>query len=231
MGVSEIAALLGLSKNLTFRISSALYERGYLFRNDDTKRYTLSRKLLTMGYGAESKTGLLESSLGYMRQLRDEVQETIVILTLVGSEGMVLESIPGLHPFRLVCETGMRVPLHASAGTKAILAYLPSEESLSMLEKAGLPKLTTTTLTTREEFAREVTQIRNLGYATDLQEGFEGIHCVGAPVFNDKETPIAAIVCTGPMNRLTESMFEHVGSKVRHYALRISQRLGYQIVL
>ena len=49
LGVSDVSRALGIPVNAAFRITSALVERGYLLKNDQTKTLTLSARLVTMG--------------------------------------------------------------------------------------------------------------------------------------------------------------------------------------
>ncbi len=226
-GISEIARALGVSKNIVFRVTSTLVDRGYLHRDDETKRLTLSRKLLSIGYSVEAESGLLESSLGIMRQLRDVVKETVIISVMLDREGMVLESVPGLHRFRFVVETGMRFPIHGSAATKVILAVMPEKKAMEVLDHIELTRFTPRTLTTKKAFREEFKRIRACGYAVDHQETYDGIHCIAAPVLNDRGEPVASITVTGPSSRLTERMLDELGPVVREHTDRISQRLGF----
>ncbi len=227
LGISEIARALDVSKNIVFRVTATLVDRGYLHRDEETKRLTLSRRLLSMGYSVEAESGLLESALGIARQLRDVVKETVIISVMLDREGMVLESVPGLHHFRFVVETGMRFPIHASAATKVILAVMPEKKAMEVLDDIELTRFTPQTLTTKKAFREEFKQIRECGYAVDHQETYDGIHCIAAPVLNDHGEPVASITVTGPSSRLTEPMLDELGPIVREHADRVSQRLGF----
>jgi DNA-binding IclR family transcriptional regulator len=68
------------------------------------------------------------------------------------------------------------------------------------------------------------------GYGLDCAEQIEGIHCVGAPIFNHRGYPIAAIWVTGPSFRFPEADLPRMGIKVVAAAQRISQRFGYKIL-
>jgi DNA-binding IclR family transcriptional regulator len=68
------------------------------------------------------------------------------------------------------------------------------------------------------------------GYAVDRSEEIEGLHCVGAPIFNHRGHPIAAIWVTGPSFRFPESAFDRIGRKVASAAAQISQRFGHNLL-
>ena len=218
-----------MPKNAAFRITLTLMRQGYLEREPDSKRLYLSRKVLALGYGALGEgQSLVEQSLDSMRKLRDLAKESVCLSILVEGEGFALEAIPGVYPFRCVVDPGMREPLHATAATKAILAYLPEDEQETLLATIRLTSLTPHTITQKSELRSELKQIRELGYAWDHGEYIEGVACVGAPIFNRHAYPVASLTVAGPAGRMAveESSAQGLGKVVRQHADEISARLG-----
>jgi len=227
--MGQIAQDLGLPKNSVFRITLTLVRAGYLQRDPDSARVGLSRKLLSLGYGALRETpSLVEQSLDVMRPLRDAVRETVCLSVLVEDEGFVLEEVPGLYPFRCVVDPGMRQPLHASASCKAILACLPPGEQEAILARLPMPRLTPRTLTDAESLREDLRQARECGYALDRGEHIEGVVCVAAPIFDRHGYPVASLTVTGPAGRMAAPQVTEFGPQVRAFADRISKRLGYE---
>lgn len=226
LGLSEIVRELGISKNSVFRITQTLLDRGYLQKDDGSKRFALSAKLLSLGYHAVSETNLVEKSLDILRQLRDTLKETVLIGTLIENELVVLEQVLGLHPFKFMLDIGMHAPVHCNAPGKCLLAYLPEESQAKILSRMQLKKYTAHTITTRKALTRELKQIVQQGYAVDLAEQVEGVHCISAPVLDRRKFPVAAIWATGPCDRMPEESFTKVAPIVREHANLISHRLG-----
>jgi len=225
--MSEIAQTLGFPRNSVFRITMTLLKHGYLDRHDDGNRFGLSRKVLALGYRSATEGSLIESALEPMRQLRDVVRETVCLSILLDREGLVIEQVPGLHPFRFVAELGARQPAHASAAPKAMLAYLPPARLDALLENLALPRLTARTLTSKREYRKALAEIREHGYALDLGEHEEGVVCVGGPIFNRQGDPVAAITVTGPASRMPAQELARTGPLVRLHADAVSRRLGH----
>jgi len=227
-GIGQISQDLGLPKNSVFRITLTLLKAGYLERDPDSARVRLSLKLLSLGYGALRETpGLVEQSLGFMRQLRDAVRETVCLSVIADDEGIVLEQVPGLWPFRCVVDPGMRQPLHASASCKAILAFAPPEDLEAILAQLPMPRLTPHTLTDKESLREDLRQVRECGYALDRGEHIEGIVCVAAPILDRHGYPVASLTVTGPSGRMAPPRHAELGPQVRATADRISRKLGY----
>ena len=227
---AEIAAGLKLSKNCVFRITMTLLDYGYLVREEDTKRYALSRKMLALGYTAVGEHSLVEKAIDIMRELRDRITETVIMGTLLGDEGIALEQAPGLQLFRFAVEPGTRLTLHASAPGKCLLAFLPDSEREPLLKRLTLTRFNARTITNRDKLRKALQHIRETGYAVDWAEEFEGVHCVAAPVLNQHNHPIATIWTTGPADRVPARRFPELGALVREYAQRISARFGNGLI-
>ncbi len=227
-GLSDIAAALRYPLNSVFRVTHTLLHHGYVERHPHTRRFSLTRKPFALAYGSARDRTLMENALDLMRDLRDRVRETVVVSILDRGEGLILEQIPGLHPFRFVCEPGTRQPLHASASTKAILAFLTDAERQVLIDRAAFPALTRRTLD-RAAFLAELVTVRSRGYAIDRGEALEGVHCVAAPVRDRRGRALAAITVTGPAQRMPERGFAEPGALVRACAGRISSRFGFDL--
>lgn len=227
---ADLARMLSLPKNSVLRITQTLADEGYLVRDGETKAYRLSRKLLALGFAAIGEEGLLEQSLDIMRDLRNVTREPTMIAILLEHEGVVLDSVPGLEPVRLVVEQGTHFPLHSAAPGKAMLAFLPEKEQVDLCQRLPFTRYTATTITSRDVFLKELKKVRQQGYAFDRGEEIEGVVCVAAPILDHHDRPIAAIWVTGPTFRLPETRLEEMGLLVAEHAARISARFGHQVL-
>jgi DNA-binding IclR family transcriptional regulator len=224
---TQITSILKIPRNSVFRITATLLDHGYLIRDEETKIFQLSQKLLTMGYSAIGEETLVEKSLPVMRKLRDRFKETVPLGILHGDEGLVIEEVQGLHSFRYVLEPGRRFHLHTSAPGKALVAFLPDDEQRMLIDKIKFYRFNEHTISNKKTFSKELEKIQCDGFAIDQAEEIEGMHCVGAPIFNRQGYPIAAIWITGPSFRIKEKDFSHIGAKVKNAADRISKSFGY----
>ncbi len=212
LNMIEIAGRLEIPNNSVYRITSTLVSHKYLMRDDHSKRFCLSRKFLALGYASIDKKNVVEMSMDVMRQLRDITRETVLLATLLNDEMIVLEQIPGSHPFKFMLDAGSRVRLHTSAPGKALLAFLPESEQTEILGRLKLARFNARTITRKSELKKALKSIHKKGYAVDCAEQLEGVHCIGAPVLNQHGYPIAAIWITGPSERVQASSFETLGA-------------------
>lgn len=226
LNVSEIAGRLGIPKNSAFRISVTLENRGYLGRNEVTKRYRLTPKFLMLGASMVSEDNLFEKSIDVMRRLRDETKETVLLGVRLVDEGVVLDHTPGTHRFRFEVDPGTRFHLHTAAPGKAMLAALPMGERKALVKSMAMPRFTSNTITDRDEFLQHLVEVGARGYGFDLGEEMEGQYCVGAAVVDAKGYPIASLWITAPSSRLADGELDVTGRLVKTHADEISARLG-----
>ncbi len=227
LGITEISNKLQFPKNSTFRIATTLHNFGYLNRDENSKAFSLSGKLLSLGYAAVGDQKLVEKSLDILRELRDHVKETVLMGVILNEEGIVMEQMPGLYSFKFWVDVGTRFPMHTAVPAKAMLAFLPETVKKSICEKLEFIKFTDHTITDLAHFYQTLNIVKEKGFAIDIGEEVDGMHCVGAPVFDRNGYPIAAIWMTGPSDRVPNSSFDSFGAIIKGHALRISQRLGY----
>jgi DNA-binding IclR family transcriptional regulator len=228
MRLAEITRELGFSKNSVYRVTLTLLDRGYVRRDERTKAFTLSRRLLTLGHELLSEKPIVPTAINYMRECRDAVKESVLIGTLVDRSFVVLEQVLGTHPFKFSVDLGTRLHLHVSAPGKAFLAYLPEAECEKILADLDFVRFNERTITSRRDFRTELRSVRECGFAIDRAEELHGIACVGAPILDQHAYPIAAIWTTGPSDRVAEGQYADVGATIRRYAQMISAEFGYQ---
>ncbi len=228
LGISEITRLLDLPKNSVFRITGTLYQQGYLNRDPKTKFFTLSRKFVDIGFSALGEQDLIEQSIDVMRDIRDITKETTLLGIVAEEKGIIMNQVPSNQPIKLTVDLGINFNLHCSAPGKAYLAFLPEAECDKLLDQVELKKYTDRTIASKTDLLEELKKIRKQGFSIDFEEEFEGVHCVGAPVLNHKNYPIAVVWVTGPSYRFPEQKMESIGKVVKENVETISRRFGYQ---
>ncbi len=116
-----------------------------------------------------------------------------------------MERVLGKAQIKFYTERGTRFPLHTSALGKVILAFLPEEEREEVLRGMSFERFQPWTIAGREEFLQCLEKVRADGYALDLSEHLEGLHCVGGPIFDSSGSAIASLWVTRTSQRLNEA--------------------------
>ncbi|MBN2027517.1 MAG: IclR family transcriptional regulator [Actinobacteria bacterium] len=229
MGTGEISQKLGLHKATASRILRTLAEKGFLQQDPETKKFTLGPAASSIGraYINGLNSNLVQLAKPFIDELRSTLEETVVLEVLSGTSTVMAYVAEGPQRVRIAGSVGDRLPVHAAAGAKAILAFSPSETAEKLI--AGkLPQLTANTITDMEAYRSRLAHIRRKGYSFDNEEIDIGINAVGVPIFDHDNEPIAAVVVAGPAQRITGKAETAVVMRARKTAAEISQRMDYR---
>ena len=135
MTLPEISKTSGYSRSSIFRILCTLEDCGYVVKKEDERTFRMSRKLAALGYAAFGESNIVEKGMDILRQMRDRLGETSMLGTMLDEGCVMIEQAPGTYPFKFLGEIGMRIPFHASAPGKAMLAFLPDSEAERKISK------------------------------------------------------------------------------------------------
>jgi IclR family acetate operon transcriptional repressor len=222
--LSDIHHLLGVSKNMIFRILNDLTSRGYIHKAE-SKSYSLGNKLLELAIPQTSGKNLVEESIPEIKALRDVTHEGVGLLVPCGHEAVLIYFQPSRQPVRIIYDVGIKVPLYCNAPGKVFLAFGDERTRASRLKQQSFKRFTERTVTEPTKLQPELAEARRKGYTVDCAEEVEGAYCVAAPVYDHDDYLVAAIVVTGPHDRITKEMLPSFGKLVAQTASRISKRL------
>jgi len=196
--LSQIAARAELDPGTTFRLVKTLVMLGYL-QAADGKRYRLGLKVLDLGFNAFGRMDLHTIARPILRGLIGPVNEAASIAAMDGAEMVYLERIQiPLGRLGITQRIGARVPVYCTAVGHAILAYLPMEERLRILNARERKKLTPNTPVSIAEIESRLQKVRELGYALSDQDTVLGVRVIAAPIFDPDDHPWAAVSAAAP---------------------------------
>lgn len=199
-GLTDLTDQTTLSKSAVYKHVQTLLRLGYLVREDNI--YHLSNRFLSLGMNARERLPLsrIRSIVSDLAATTGHATNFIVHETEYGIYTFCIEpSGDDYLPFG----EGDIAPLHATAGGKAILAYMPAEKREELLEPRGLPQHTDKTITKWPTLKKELRSIRNQRVAFDREEYIEGYQCVASPVVGDQRVPAGAVSVTGNIQRMS----------------------------
>jgi len=223
--LKDICAQTKINKTTAYRFAAQLQREGYLCRNE-TGHYSFGTKLLELGARRDPRATLLEMARPALRKLWKTTQETVNLAVL--DEGMVLyvDVIESPHVFRMASKAGMRRPIYSTALGKALVASLSEEKRRGALNSQSFQPLTPRTITTMARLEEELKKIRQNGYAVDEEENLMGARCVGAPILNHYQEPVAAVSISGPCSRICPEQIPKLGRAVRKACQAISKAMS-----
>ena len=146
---------------------------------------------------------------------------------LDGCDVVYLEKMDIYPNTRLYTQVGFRSPAYCSSMGKCLLSCLFGDDLEEALYGCDFKRYTPNTITDIREFKRYLRVVRRQGWAMDNEEYQLGHRCVGAPVYDYRGTPVAAISASGSITQLSDRNLEAVIQEVKSAAASLSRRMGY----
>jgi len=201
LGVTEIAARLGLAKPTVHGLLRTLEAHELVAQDPETGKYSLGPGVLQLGNAYLDGSDLRVRSLRWAESLARQAGEAVWVATLSGSRVIVLHHVFRPDDTVQILEVGAAIPWHACALGHAIVASLPASQRTAALA-ADLAPLTGRTKTTRQALTRALAQVRTAGYAIENEEATVGDAGIAAPVLGRDDLVAGAIGVVGAADRL-----------------------------
>ncbi|GAB4410666.1 MAG: IclR family transcriptional regulator [Anaerolineae bacterium] len=225
VSLSDVAEALTLDKSTTYRMLNTLVGAGYVIRDEVSKRYSLSYKVVALSRNllAENETSRLSRQV--LEELTAATGETVHLNVLDGRQTVVIQKVKGTQLVAVDFEIGDRSELHCTSIGKALLAF----QDVRLIEEviaAGLPRRASNTITDPAAFRQELHRIRSQGYALDDREFSDSMRCIAAPIFEAGGRVRMGISISGPDTRFTLEKLEELKGPLLKAAWTLSERLG-----
>jgi DNA-binding IclR family transcriptional regulator len=222
--LTEVIEETGLPKTTAYRLLKTLTDLGVVCRED--RDFRLGSRLVRYGNAAvPNHTDLIGLFYALIGPLHQELDETVQLAVLTPPDITFLAFVDTSQPVRLATRIGRRLPAHASAAGKAILAFSPNEVVEQVLT-SGMRPVTSRTITDPALLLRHLDQVRARGWAFEAQESTNNLSCVAVPVLNRTGTATAAITVCLPLPVLAVQRQRTLAAALSRFAGDLSHRLN-----
>lgn len=224
--LTDLARRTGLSLTTVHRLLTTLEQRHFVQFSLRDNLWHIGRQTYMVGSAFVRDRHFVAPALPFLRRLRDLTKETANLGVVDNGEIILVNQVESREDARAVSRVGGRTPMTASGMGKAILSCYSSDEVSAAVSRTGMRRLTSQTLTTREELDSELEQARDDGYAVDNEEYQNGLRCVAAPVFDSHQEVVCAISVSGGPNRMRPERLSALGRLVAQTANELTIALG-----
>jgi DNA-binding IclR family transcriptional regulator len=180
LSLTDIAEKSGLPLSTTHRLVNELTDWGFLSR-EPNGRYQLGIRLWELAQNTGRQ--LRDAAQPYVQDLFSLTGETAHLAVRAGHEVLYIDRVYGSKRVPRASRVGGRLPMHATAVGKVILAFEDDWVRDAYLNR-DLERPTAHTHIDPRKFAEELGQIRAQGYATTLEEVRLGSCSIAVPVFH-----------------------------------------------
>jgi DNA-binding IclR family transcriptional regulator len=204
LGVTEMAASLGVHKSTASRLAGVLVRAGLLTRSG--RRFRLGLEVIRLGTLALRSLDFVASMQPAMDKLSQQTGETVNLAVPDGPDVLNVAEVPSTYILNSSGGwIGRRTRPHAVANGKVLLAYG------AIPVPAKLERYTAQTITTRQALNAELDTIRQNGYATAVAELEDELVAVASPVLDSAGACIAALSVSGPAFRMQPGSLDELG--------------------
>ncbi len=226
MTLSEIAAELEQSPATIYRVLSTLEAREIVEVNPNTQTWNIGPAAFQIGASFLRRSSVIERSRPIMRDLMIQTGETSNLGIEKSDMVIFVSQIETHESIRAFFPPGTQSPMHASGIGKALLAHYDVDRIQLHLKKNTLQRFTDKTITEPNALLKELTLIRQQGFAFDDEERTSGMRCIAAPILNFFNETVAGISVSGPTHRMTEDQVGKISDLVKKASKTLSYSLG-----
>jgi DNA-binding IclR family transcriptional regulator len=226
LGVTEIAAGLGVHKSTAFRLVATLEQHRLVEQAGERGKYHLGFGIVRLAGAATARLDLAREARQACRRLARQLNETVNVAVRDGDAAVNVSQEQGAATVSIQNWIGQRTPLHATSSGKVLLAWL-DEDTLAPLLAGALNPHTPRTITDPAQLRAELALVRQRGWAATAEELETGLNAVAAPVHGADATVVAALSASGPSYRLRQDTFHDVARALCAGAAEISRGIGH----
>ena len=227
--VSMIAATLDMPLSATHRLLAELCRCGYVRQVREQGEYVLTIKLVSLGLGFLSASGVVDVAQPLLDSLAEESGELVRLAVVDGDDLTFVAKAQGARRgLRYDPDMGLSVRLSCSSAGHAWLSTLSDEEAMRLVAKQGFglpqdfgPKAPTTV----KALLAYVQAARKRGFSVISEVFAPQMTAMAAPVMSPTGA-IGVVTIAGPLVRLTEARMEELSEALLDTAEEIRAASG-----
>jgi DNA-binding IclR family transcriptional regulator len=220
--LSGLARLLDIPKSSLHGLMRTLTDRGWVTATQDGGRFRLGLRALQVGTRFVDEDELVAHVAPSLDRLAAATGETVQQARLDGDRIVYLAKRDTTHPVRIISSIGTRLPAHATALGKALLAARDDDVVRTLL-RPPLSPLTASTLVDVDQVLADLGRIRERGWSYDDGEAADGLRCFAVVVPAERRDPPSdAVSVSVPSFRLEKHHEQRIVESLLQEQSRLS---------
>jgi IclR family pca regulon transcriptional regulator len=203
--LSEVARLTNTTRATARRILLTLEKLGHV--RSDGKLFTLTPRVLSLGWAYLASLNLPELAQPIMEDLVERTKESCSMATLDPPEIVYVARVPTRRIMTIALGVGARLPAHATSMGRVLLAGLDDDHLECFLAGTSLDRFTEHTITDPALLRDAVLEVRAQGWAFADQELEIGLRSVAAPITAPSGRTVAAVNVSAAAQRVSSDEF------------------------
>jgi DNA-binding IclR family transcriptional regulator len=202
--LNALADRTNLNRATAFRILEELAVAGFVVKRGRPPAYEFGPECLAMAAASSRSLNIRTAARPSLLQLAHRSSDTVLLTIRSGSEAICIDRVVGEYPIRANrLNIGSRVPLGISAGSMALLAFLPDAERAAVLD-ITCSRLSPFPRFNREKLLQYIETARARGIVTMYDIIVDNLGAIAMPVRDHSGNVLAALSIASLSTRIQE---------------------------
>ena len=225
-GVSEAARALGLARSNAHRTLQTLVACGWA-EQDEAGQYRPTLRMFELGMQVQAAVDVATRVRPHLAALAAASGETIHLARRDGGDVVYLDKFDSPLPVAAYSRIGGRAPAYCVASGKALLAAERLDGAALAAQLGPLVAHTPNSITDIAALQDDLRRSALRGYAENREEWRLGVCGLGAPVFDARGCPVAAVGMSVPAIRCNRAQSRALAEQLLACAAAASGALGF----
>jgi DNA-binding IclR family transcriptional regulator len=229
LSVSEIAERLKRRMSELFRIIIVMERRGWLQKEEETSRYSVTYQVLRLAYRSTPTQTLTSAAAPVMQELSTAINQSCHLTVRSGTQGLVIARQENQQRHaNLSVRMGAVIELASSCSGHVLLAHLAPEDRARMMRAIPRPRgLSQATL------AATLDKVAKRGYELHPSPITAGVTDISYPIrgFDGKVAAALTVPYLHVLDGSLPTTVDQTRRQLEKAAAQISQSLGWRVPL
>jgi DNA-binding IclR family transcriptional regulator len=224
LAMTTLAERLDRTISEIYRTVQLLEARGYLERNADGDRYSVTMKLFRLAHAMPRVHSVSALALPIMEQLAADIEQSCHLAVLDGFDILIIAQVDSPLPRQYSVTLGARLPVWEASSGNLLLAQLPEakrEALFRSMSRVVAPEVL-------QQFRERVAEIAGTGQEQRESYFVSGLLSISRPIFNHFNTTIAALTVPFLHHKRVVVTPEEASERLAQAARQLSRELGYR---
>lgn len=207
--LAEISATLGWPRSSTFNLLTTLAQRGYLYEPRPRAGFYPTSRWAWLARDIGDTELLPESVCRAADEVARLTEETVAVAAPYGTNAVLLYVVESPHVIRFTAQVGYQMPIHTTAGGRALLAQYSAGERAIVLKKVRYEKFAERSLLDAQQVEAEIKRATARGWHENINGYAADLLGIAIPVgIADR---CLSLVIGGPVSRMRANIPEIAG--------------------
>ena len=227
VGVQALAEKMQMPLASMHRLLGELAQHGYVRQVQETQKYRLTTKLVSLAFRSLSSSGIVELAQPILDRLA-VVSKELVRLAIVDGMGLtwVAKAQGAGSELRYDPDMGQEAALYCTSAGHAWLASLEEDEALRIVAHQGFGKLSDHGPNAPRSISalmKRLRETRERGYATVIDSAAVGTAAMAATVTNaQSKSVVGTVTIAGPSARFSKTRMTELAPELLRAAAELS---------